>query len=180
MLLLIFDTQDDCDKFMEIYEKYKKIIYYTIKRFVVSDEYAVEDISQEIYIILANPLDSIDLNDYSRARNYIITVTRNYCKNYIRNNSKFEEYPLSELSSSYTFSDTIIDNLSLNEQLTFLINEIKNLDDKYRSVLELKYANDFTDEEIAQFLKINKKTVQMRLYRSKIMLRRKLGEKYNE
>lgn len=36
--------------------------------------------------------------------------------------------------------------------------------------------NEFTDDEIATFLKIKKKTVQMRLYRAKIMLRKRLGE----
>lgn len=55
------------------------------------------------------------------------------------------------------------------------MDEIKNLDEKYKSVLELKYVNEFSDDEIADFLNINKKNVQMRLYRAKIMLRKKLG-----
>ena len=42
--------------------------------------------------------------------------------------------------------------------------------------IELKYVNEFTDDEIAAFLKIKKKTVEMRLYRAKKILRMRLGE----
>ena len=62
------------------------------------------------------------------------------------------------------------------EQIELLAKEIDQLDDIYKSVLELKYVNEFTDDEIAAFLKIKKKTVEMRLYRAKKILRMRLGE----
>ena len=51
------------------------------------------------------------------------------------------------------------------------------IDEKYKTVLELKYIIGFTDNEIAELLGITKKNVQIRLYRAKNLLRSKLGEK---
>lgn len=179
MIFLVFDTQDECDKFIELFENYKKTIYYTIKRFI-SDEHTIEDISQEIYIILAKHLDNIDTTQSVRTRNYIITITRNYCKNFLRDNSKYTEMPLSEIIPDSSDNDELLLNLVFQEQVEYLMNEIKNLDEKYKCVLELKYVNEFSDDEIAEFLNISKKNVQMRLYRAKIMLRKKIGAYKNE
>lgn len=175
MIFLVFDTQDECDKFIKLFENYKKTVYYTIKRFI-SNEHTIEDISQEIYIILAKHLDHIDINQTKRTRNYIITITRNYCINFLRDNSKYTETPLSDFIPGFSEQDDPLSNIISQEQAERLKNEIKNLDEKYRCVLELKYVNEFTDDEIADFLNISKKNVQMRLYRSKIMLRKKLKE----
>ena len=71
-MLTLFSKERD--KFTVLYETYGKIIYFTIKRFHF-DEYTIEDLSQEIYMILVSHLDDIDLDDPVRTRNYIITVT---------------------------------------------------------------------------------------------------------
>ena len=60
-----------------MYETYGKTIYYTLSRYNL-DEHTKEDLSHDIYIILAEHLDSIDINDHKKTRNYIITITRNY------------------------------------------------------------------------------------------------------
>ena len=57
-----------------------------------------------------------------------------------------------------------------------LIEEVNKLDDIYKSVLELKYINKFSNDEIASFMKIKKKTVEMRLYRANLILRERLKE----
>ena len=57
-----------------------------------------------------------------------------------------------------------------------LIEDVNKLDDIYKSVLELKYINKFSNDEIASFMKIKKKTVEMRLYRANLILRERLKE----
>lgn len=74
-------TSEKLNKFTSLYEKYEKTIYYTIKNFNI-DEYTIEDLTQEIYIIIVKKLDDIDLNNHKKTQNYIITITRNYCINY--------------------------------------------------------------------------------------------------
>lgn len=173
MLILVFDTPEDRDKFIRIYENYEKTIYCTLCRYNL-DSYTKEDLSQEINIILAEHLDDIDLNDYHKTRNYIITITRDYCLNYLRSKSRHPEDFLEDISESQTKLEDILDSLIIKEQLHKLEEEINKLDDVYKSVLELKYIAGFSNDEIASFLKIKKKTVEMRLYRANLLLRKNL------
>ena len=59
MLVLVFDTPEESIKFIKIYKAYGKTVYYTIKRFI-SNEYLIEDISQDVFIRLARHLDKIN------------------------------------------------------------------------------------------------------------------------
>ena len=73
-----------------------------------------------------------------------------------------------------TASEDILEHLINKEQVHWLAKEINKLDDIYKSVLELKYVNNFSNDEIASFLNLKKKTVEMRLYRANLILREKL------
>ena len=175
-MLTLFSKERD--KFTVLYETYGKIIYYTMKRGHF-DEYTMEDLSQEIYMILSRHLDDIDLNDHVKTRNYIITVARNYCMNYMqRKYSKLEEPvdDLEMLTDCFHESDNVLQKIIQKEQINKLAEEISKLDEKYKSVFELKYVNNFSKKEIADILKINKKTVEMRLYRVKKILMKKMKE----
>ena len=70
--------------------------------------------------------------------------------------------------------EDILDSLIIKEQLHQLAEEVHKLDDVYKSVLELKYIAGFSNDEIASVLKIKKKTVEMRLYRANLLLRKNL------
>ena len=175
ILLLTFDTKEDCDKFLQVYETYKKTIYYTLLRFHI-DAHTIEDLSQDVWLIIADHLDDLDLANYKRTQNYIITLTRNLCKNYLRSQKQKKEQPLEELEPLSTAPDGILDQLISQERIQRLAKEIRQLDDIYKSVLELKYINNLKNEEIASALVIKKKTVEMRLYRSRSILQNKLKE----
>lgn len=86
-----------------------------------------------------------------------------------------EEYP-----NLHTESDGILEHLINKEQIHQLATEVSKLEDIYKSVLELKYVNNLSNDEIASVLKLKKKTVEMRLYRANIILRSKLKELRDE
>ncbi len=164
-------TSEELNKFTSLYEKYEKTIYYTIKNFNI-DEYTIEDLTQEIYIIIVKKLDDIDLNNHKKTQNYIITITRNYCINYKRSLAKREEILNKEISDFSIESMDLLQQIINKEQIHLMFEEIKKLDDIYKSVLELKYLEGFSNKEIAYILKIKKKTVEMRLYCAKIILKK--------
>lgn len=174
MILLAFDTKDECDKFTLLYEKYRKIVLYTISLYI-KDPFQKEDLLQDIYIIIGKNLQKIDMSDERKSRNYIITIARNYCRSYLRRQSKIEEEFFEDIDRAQVIQDDILDNVIDKESFEHLVREIGKLEEHYKIVLELKYITEFSDEEIADFLHIKKKTVQMRLYRAKAMLRRKEG-----
>ncbi len=149
MLLLIFDTPEESNKFLKIYNAYGKTVYYTIKRYI-SDEYLIKDISQNIFIRIAGHLDKIDLDHPVQAQNYIITATRNYCKNYLRDHNKISETPLDANLSLHPESDEVLNEIIRNEDISSIAQAVSELNDIYKSVLELKYINEFSNDQIAE------------------------------
>ena len=145
---------------------------YTIKRFV-HDEFLVEDLFHDIFIVIANHLDNINMELEKETKNFIITITRHHTINYLKKQNHIKEVSLEE---QVPYND-ILDEIVVKEAMEKLKHEIRMLDEKYKSVLELKYIIGFNDDEIAELLDITKKNVQIRLYRAKNLLRSKLGEK---
>lgn len=129
---------------------------------------------QEVYINIGKNLDKIDMNDEKRSRNYIITISRNYCFSYLRKQNKVNEDIVESESIFKNNGEDVLEGLVEKEDFERLISEIHNLKDKYKSVLQLKYINELSDVEIARFLNLKIKTVQMRLYRARIILRNKM------
>ena len=179
IILLAFDSKEDCDKFIFLYERYLKTVYYTIRHFV-SDEPTIEDLSQDVFIKLADHLDKIDLDNLQKTRNYIITITRNLCKNYLRHNKKIEEIPLEDIIYENMDTESLLDLMIKKDFQKQLVKEIRNLNEIYQIVLDLKYFAQFSNDEIAQFLNLEKKTVEMRVYRANILLKERLRKWKNE
>lgn len=174
MILLVFDTKEECDKFTILYEKYRKIVLYTISIYE-KDKFQAEDLLQDIYIIIGKNLQKIDMSDEQRSRNYVITIARNYCRSYLRRKSRIEEDSFEDIETVETEQNDILEDIINREYFDYLVEEINKLEEHYKEVLELKYIVELSDDEIADFLHIKKKTVQMRLYRAKILLRNKKG-----
>ena len=74
IFLFVFDTPEDTDKFLYIYEHYLKYIYYTV-RYYTKDSFTVEDLSQDVLIKIAENLSHFDMNNPQKMRNYVITIT---------------------------------------------------------------------------------------------------------
>lgn len=179
MIMLVFDTPEETDQFVALYEEFKRITFYTIRQ-LVSDNYMAEDLLQEVFLIIAKHLDRINMEDKARTRSYILTIARNYSIDYLRKQKRTKE-DLQEDDfridqSPPNIGKDILNNLIVQDIYDKLIAEMSKMKDKYRMVMELKYINEFTDNEIAEFLGITRQSVQVRLHRAKIMLRSKMGE----
>lgn len=181
IIFLTFDTKEERDKFVFLYSHYLNTVYYTVTRFV-SDPYTIEDLSQDVFLALSKHLDKCDLSNPKQTRNYIITIARNRCKNYLRDSKKVDIDSLDDLhNKSQDVADIDILKIMLKKDTQQkLIEEIQKLNDIYKEVLELKYVAQFSNQEIADFLHIEKKTVEMRLYRANNILRERLRDWYYE
>ena len=98
----------------------------------------------------------------------------------MRDNNKILEESLDTNLHVNTESDEVLDKIIHNEDISSIAQAVSELNDIYKSVLELKYINEFSNDEIAEFLNIKKKTVAERLYRANIMLRNKLKERFDD
>lgn len=181
MLIFVFDTNEQSNKFMDLYDNYAHYIKYTVKRYI-KDSFIEEDLFQEILIILASHIDEIHIENKRKARNYVITVSKNYSLNYLSKQKNKHEYLSEEIVETESFTDDIkslpLDYLLRKETYQELYDALDKLDDKYRIVLELKYFNNLDDAAISEMLGIKKKTVEMHIYRGKKMLQKILRENH--
>lgn len=61
MMIFVFDTKEECDKFTYLYETYSKMVFYTILRYI-DDKFLAEDLLNEVYILIGKNLEKIDIN----------------------------------------------------------------------------------------------------------------------
>lgn len=172
----VFDTEEERDKFELLYNRYKRMMQYIAEGFVNNPQVA-EDLTQEAFITIANWLNKIgDIND-KKTRNFLITVIKSKCIDYLRKEKKELNYITEVDDDEWGFHDAVppIEHLIHEEAYETLKKEITKLNPNYRIVMELRYVQDFDDTEIAKLLGLSLKNVEMRLFRAKRKLRAVIG-----
>lgn len=132
----------------------------------VHDVNQSEDIVSDVFvkIIIKKP----KIKNESYFKTYIYQIAKNLSLDYIRH-KKVERKFLQNYSIQF-------EELTFDENKTELYNALNSLSEEYRSVIYLKYFDDFSIEEIAKILKKNKKYVYNILERSKVKLKQLLNE----
>ena len=72
------------------------------------------------------------------------------------------------------FLSSLPDTAVSNEKYDELIEVIRELPDKYRMIIALRYFNDHSEKDVAQIMKIPVGTVKSRLSKARQLIRRKL------
>ncbi len=161
--LSMVNNSEDEDKILYIYENYYAYMSYCAEQILGDREEDVRDSVHSAMIKVIERLDSIDLTDKRRAKNYFGTIAKNKARDILK--------------SKYSNTLPIDDSFDLNEnaeelyigkiEYESLITSIFKLDEKYRDVLMLRYINEFKEKEIAEILGIPQKTVSTRISRGK-------------
>ena len=159
LFLALLDTQEEQEKFREIYENYRHFMWYIAQQ-KLKDTHLAEDAVQEAFLALTRHLDKVE--DAHSLRSKAIDL--------IRKNNPQEELT-DELPEGKAGRD-ILDQLLVKENYNRLISCVLELDDSYRVVFEYKYLYRMSDEEIADILEISAKNVNVRYFRA----RKKLQE----
>ena len=123
-----------------------------------------EDIIQKVFIKLYNELCN---KKGSFNKSWLLKVTANECKNYIRWHKRI--IYSHELLESKTRSYIEIDETSAS---------LLKLSKKYRIVVYLYYYEGYKIREIAEILNLNEENVRTRLRRGKEKMKKMLKEDY--
>ena len=150
LFLVLLDTQEEQEKFREIYENYRHFMWYIAQQ-KLKDTHLAEDAVQEAFLALTRHLDKVEDAHSPRTKKFLATIVRSKAIDLIRKNNPQEE---------------------VKENYNRLISCVLELDDSYRVVFEYKYLYRMSDEEIADILGISAKNVNVRYFRA----RKKLQE----
>ena len=172
LFLALLDTQEEQEKFREIYENYRHFMWYIAQQ-KLKDTHLAEDAVQEAFLALTRHLDKVEDAHSPRTKKFLATIIRSKAIDLIRKNNPQEELT-DELPEGKAGRD-ILDQLLVKENYNRLISCVLELDDSYRVVFEYKYLYQMSDEEIADILGISAKNVNVRYFRARKKLQEDLS-----
>jgi len=124
------------------------------------------DIMQTVFTKIINkPKQFVNLNE---EKYWLIRITINECKDFLRKKAK---YPV--------INDDLVNSfpspLNNTNELEKIAETVKNLPEKYRSVIILFYYDELSIKEISKSLKITENAVKKRLERARKLIKTKVG-----
>ena len=131
----------------------------------LKNRYDAEDVAQEVFIAYLQKTPMFESSQ--KEKSWLMTVTVNRCKSFLRNIRRLEE-PLP-------------DDLSYLPKMEMdLMDAMFRLDEKYRLPLHLHYYEGYSIAEIGKLLHCPSATIGSRLARGRDKLKQELGEDYFE
>ena len=158
--LLLIDSDEDKQKFEQLYDQYNDLLFYIARRFFCGQQ-DVEDVVQDAYLALVNNLDKIGEVYSSQTKHYIITVIERKSLDVLRKRKGAVPMEWDETTPGLT--------VELPEERG-LADALSKLSAGYREVLMLKYFNGYTVKEIAGILSVTPKAAESMLGRAKAAL----------
>ena len=148
-----------------VIDRYSNMLY-KICFLILKNEQDTKDVLQETFLTYytKKPL----FNDEEHRKAWLIKVSQNKCREFLRFHKKHAAVPLDEMEETLV----ITDGLSTTE--SELLSLIWDLDYKLKSAVILYYIEGYTVSETAELLKTSPSAIKKRLQRA----REKLNVKY--
>lgn len=147
-------------KFEDVYEKYKTLLYHIAFSYVKNREDA-EDILQDAFIkwLYYSP----KFKNEEHEKRWLIRVTVNLSKNHLKLFWNKNKVTIEDLSETLEWD---INRTEIN-----LLVEVMDLPEKCRMSMYLHYYEGYTCKEIANILKCTESAVKMRLCKGRKLLK---------
>ena len=151
---------------IRLFDTYSDDLY----RFAVSyvgSKHDAEDIVQDVFLKL---LDKKLLIRKNTEKSYLMSMTANRCKDYLRSSARRTFVSLESAESETQYYD------SFTEHDTAVFDALMELDEMYRVPIYLHYCEEYSYRDIAAILRISESAAAMRIQRGKEKIRIKLEE----
>lgn len=159
-------------KLGRIYEKYSKIMY-SAAYSVLKNQSDAEDAVQNAVLKIARKIDELDGKPDSVLCGYLMTAAKNEAYTVIR--SRDGALPADGLEDKPDDTDLTV-KVSEGAEFEFAVSVIRQMDEKYRAPLYLRYVTGFSLKETAKQLGKNEATVRSQIYRGLSLLKKALKE----
>ena len=151
----------------EIYQKYRSVISFRVKKSIGASTPEWEDVVNEIITNVVEKIRKGEFREESSIGTFIYTITSRRIIDYIRQKSKVLKHVPEP--TPYPHPHEYIEN---KEKAEIMAKAIKKLTPKYREVLYLYYYKDLSREEVAQKLGIPPRRVSERVNYSQKLLKK--------
>ena len=139
-------------------DEYSDMLY-KICFLILKNENDVKDVLQETFIKYITKSPDFKSEDHKKA--WLIKVSQNKCKEFLRFHKRHAAVPLDEVEESISVTD------GMDTYTTSILSLIWNLNYKLKSVVILYYIEGYSVKEVAQILGISESAVKKRLERAR-------------
>lgn len=175
LYLALIDSPSDREKFNAIYNEYRELMFRAAMS-VLRREALAEEAVQESFLKIAKNISRISEPVCSKSASFIVIIVRNTAIDILRKENPGAFVPFDE----ETAAPESLKMPDVGEVMyggAGIVSEaISSMDKIYSDALKLKYVYGFKNSEIAELLGISEKNSQMRVYRAKLILKKKLEE----
>ena len=173
LFLALMDKEEDKEKFVRLYEKYRYFLWYLANE-RLHDAGLAEDAVQEAFFALIRHMEKIGDVDSSATRNFLATIVKSKAVDILR---KHWEEPVEEIPEENGGEKSdVLDDCICRESYETLLKAVARLDDIYRVVFEFRYLHELSEKETADILGVTPKTVNIRIFRARKKLQKILAE----
>jgi RNA polymerase sigma-70 factor, ECF subfamily len=135
----------------------------------VRNYHLAEDLTQDVFLRALTKMESF--RGQSSVRTWLLSITANRCKDYLRSWSAKHEVADSEPMEKSISNQDIASEVEQKLEQDKLWQAVAKLPVKYREVVILSYKRDLSGQETAEVLGLSEQTVRTRLYRARGMLK---------
>ena len=169
IFLSVIETQNDKEKFIELYNTYKDLLYW-VAFGKTNNTQDSEECVQETFFYVAKHFEKIDDVHSKRTKCYLVTIVTGFAVDVYNKSKKFSSLSIED-NSIYGIED-------FNEfnRLELLSAFDKVLDEESKVFLYLKYVYGYKSAEIAEMYRVKDTYVRKNIQRSKEKLRKYLDE----
>lgn len=170
VFLSLIDSESDKEKFTELYNTYKDLLYWIALRKTNSVEDS-EECVQETFFYIAKHFEKISDVKSKRTKSYLSAIVTGFAIDICNNSKKVNTVSLDDEDSA---DIQYYENFEKTELLTAFDNI---LDEESKIYFYLKYIYKYKSSEIAEIYKVKDSYVRKRLQYAKEKLRKYLEER---
>jgi len=166
IFLTLIDTEEDKQKFILLYEEYRKLMFYVANK-ILNNTQLSEDAVQEAFLRIAKNFHKIGEVSCPQTKAFVVIITRNIAINFF--NKEHKQLDITETVSKNVqdFSEDAFEAVSYK----LLTECILKLPEKYRDILYLNHIYSYSFVEISNLLAITVETAKKRAQRARKMLK---------
>lgn len=161
----------DDETFNKLIDSCKKELYMIAFSYLKSEQYSLDAVSETVYKAYMN-INKLKTPEFFNT--WIIKILMNSCNDMLKTNNKViyihEYYKIDE-----NISETLDTEFNMAANID-LYTAIDKLNEKFKSIVILKYLEDMTISQISKVLDLPEGTVKVYLRRALGLLKIELGE----
>jgi RNA polymerase sigma-70 factor (ECF subfamily) len=173
-MLAAIEDEGERLKITDIYERHNQICFAAAMKITKSKELAEDAVSETFVEVIKQKEKFLSLS-CNLLPSYLVVIVKSRAIDILRKYKKIDPAPIDEAGSELETQELPVDEQVFSRVgFEHLVALVKGLDEKYKSVFEMKYFLNLSIKEISERLGITEENVKVRLHRGREKLKKML------